>query len=161
MTPDDGRGSSRIVLVGPRAERPPPVPVARAAAPPPRARRGESGWTPRRLTVGLVLGGAMALAGGLLFVARFGVLGGEDSPLLATGFGLFAVGMLVFCGCLVGLVGHGVAALVERLGWGPAAAALAAPAAVPWALWAVGAAPYAVPAALSLLVIGGVVAALR
>lgn len=120
-----------------------------------------SGWTTRRLTVAGALGAVASLLGGLLFMSRFGVLGANDSPLLAMGFGLFVIGMVVFCAALIALLGMGIGVVAERRGWAPAAGAVAAPPALAWALHAVGAVGYAVPAVLSIVLIGALVAALR
>ena len=119
------------------------------------------GWTTRRLTIAGALGAAATVLGGLMFLSRFGVFGANDSPLLAMGFGLFVIGMVVFCAALVALLGTGVSAIAGRHGWTPAAAAILAPLALMWMLYAVGAVTYAVPAVLSLVLIGGLVVALK
>jgi len=121
----------------------------------------QSGWTTRRLTVAAGLGAAATIAGGVVFLSRFGVFGANDSPLLAIGFGLFVIGMVVFCACLIALVGTGISVLAERHGWSPAAVAVFAPLSLVWALWLLGAVSYAVPAVLSLVLIGGLVVALK
>ena len=58
----------------------------------------QSGWTTRRLSVAAVLGAAAVIAGGLVFVAKFG---GDrapgDNPFMAFAFGLFVIGMVVLC----------------------------------------------------------------
>ncbi|MGH2943132.1 MAG: hypothetical protein ACRDLN_10235 [Solirubrobacteraceae bacterium] len=121
----------------------------------------QSGWTTRRLTIGGALGAAATVAGGGVFLSKFGVLGANDSPLLAIGFGLFVIGMVVFCACLIALLGIGIGTLAERRGWPPAAAAVLAPLALVWALWGAGAVGYAIPAVASLVLIGGLVVALK
>lgn len=179
MAPD-GAGSQRIVVIGgggrpqPQAAQPASVvPVGPAPAPIPREahpRREASakkpamqqtGWTPRRLTIACALGAAASLIGGIAFVSKFGVLGGEDSPLLAMGFGLFVIGMVVFCAALIALLGIGIGTLAERSGRPSAAGAVAAPLAFAWALYLLGAVGYAVPAVISLVLIGGLVVALK
>jgi hypothetical protein len=120
-----------------------------------------SGWTTRRLAT---FGGAGALAtllGGGMFLSRFGVFGANDSPLLAMGFGLFVIGMVVFCASLVALLGIGLGAIVQRSGWAPAAGIVVVPLALAWAIYGLGAVGYAVPAVLSLVLIAGVVVALK
>ncbi|HEV2785783.1 MAG TPA: hypothetical protein VGV67_05305 [Solirubrobacteraceae bacterium] len=119
------------------------------------------GWTTRRLTIAGALGAGATALGALMFLSRFGVLGANDSPLLAMGFGLFVIGMVVFCAALVALLGTGIAEIAERGGWGPAAAAVMVPLALMWALYALGAVTYAIPAVLSLVLIGGLVVALK
>jgi hypothetical protein len=121
----------------------------------------QSGWTTRRLTVAGALGGAATIVGGVVFLSRFGVFGANDSPLLAIGFGLFVIGMVVFCAALIALIGMGISVLAERHGWSPAAVAVFAPLSLVWVLWALGAVGYAVPAVLSLVLIGGLVVALK
>lgn len=119
------------------------------------------GWTTRRLTMAAALGAGASLLGGITFVSKFGVLGGEDSPLLAMGFGLFVIGMVVFCAAVVALLGTGFAILAERTGWTAAAAVALGPLALIWALYLLGAVGYAVPAVISLVLIAGLVAALK
>ena len=121
----------------------------------------QSGWTTRRLTVACALGAAGALLGGLVFMSKFGVAGANDSPLLAIGFGLFVIGMVVFCAALIALLGIAIGIVVERRGWAPAAGGVAAPLALAWALHLAGVLGYAVPAVISIVLIGAVVAALR
>ena len=58
----------------------------------------QTGWTTRRLSVAAVLGAAAVIAGGLVFVAKFGGdRGPGDNPFMAFAFGLFVIGMVVFC----------------------------------------------------------------
>ena len=121
----------------------------------------QSGWTTRRLTLGAAMGAAATIAGGVLFMARFGEIGGESSPLLAIGFGLFAIGMIVFCACLIALIGVGIVTLAAKRGWPLAALVVAAPLAAAWGLWAAGIVVYAAPAVLSLVLIAGLLVALK
>ncbi len=122
----------------------------------------QSGWTIQRLTVAAALGAAAVIAGGLVFVTKFG---GDrapgDNPFMAFAFGLFVIGMLVLCGALIALIGTGVGVVAERRGWGPAAVATFAPLAIVWMLYLVGVVGYSIPAVLSLLLIGGFVVALK
>jgi hypothetical protein len=161
--PTNGPGSQRIVVVGdqrPPYEAPPPPKQRRARE---RAQRPDpqSGWTTGRLTIGGALGASALLAGALLFTSKFGANAGKASPFLAVGFGLFAIGMLVFCSCLIALIGTGLIAVSERRGWTPAALAVLVPLAFAWALWMLGAVGYAVPAVISLVLIGGLMVALK
>jgi hypothetical protein len=120
-----------------------------------------TGWTPRRLTIAGALGAAAVLLGGLLFMSKFGVLGGNDSPVMAMGFGAFAIGMIVFCAALVALLGTGIQGLVERNGWPLAASIVLGPLVLAWAIYLVGLVGYAVPAVISLVLLGGLVVALK
>ena len=121
----------------------------------------QSGWTTRRLSVAAALGAAAVIAGGLVFVAKFG---GDrapgDNPFMAFAFGLFVIGMIVFCAAVIALIGTGVSVIGHSRGWARAAVIAFAPLAVVWLLYLAGVVGYAVPAVLSLLVIGGFVAAL-
>jgi hypothetical protein len=121
----------------------------------------QHGWTTRRLTIAGALGAGATILGGVMFLSKFGVFGANDSPLLAIGFGLFVIGMIVFCAALIALLGTGIGGLAEQRGWGPAAGAVAAPLALAWGLYGLGAVGYAIPAVLSLVLIGGLVAALK
>ena len=122
----------------------------------------QSGWTVRRLSVAAVLGAAAVIAGGLVFVSKFG---GDrapgDNPFMAIAFGLFVIGMIVFCAALIALIGTGLSIVAETRGWLPAAVAAFAPLAVVWLLYLAGAVGYAVPAVLSLVLIAGFVVALK
>lgn len=120
-----------------------------------------NGWTTRRLASACALGAGASILGGILFVSKFGVLGGNDSPVLAMGFGLFVIGMVVFCAALIALLGMGISVIAEQRGWGPAAGVVMAPLALAWAIYLLGAVGYAVPAVLSLVLIGGLVVALK
>ncbi|MDP2711760.1 MAG: hypothetical protein Q8O56_11130 [Solirubrobacteraceae bacterium] len=121
----------------------------------------QNGWTIRRLTGAAVLGAAAATAGGVVFLSRFGVFGASDSPFLAVGFGLFVIGMVVFCAALIALLGTGIGAVAEQRGWAPAAIAVFAPLALCWLLYLAGLVGYAIPAVVSLVLIGGLIAALK
>jgi len=120
-----------------------------------------SGWTTQRVSIAAVLGAAAVIAGGLVFVAKFG---GDrapgDNPFMAFAFGLFVIGMVVFCAAVIALIGTGVSVLADTRGWAPAAAVAFAPLAVVWGLYLAGVVGYAVPAVLSLVLIGGFVVAL-
>ena len=122
----------------------------------------QSGWTTRRLSVAAVLGAAAGIAGALVFVAKFG---GDrapgDNPFMAFAFGLFVIGMVVFCAAVIALIGTGVSAIAETRGWAPAAVAAFAPLAIVWLVYLAGAVGYAIPAVLSLVIIGGFVVALK
>lgn len=153
-----GAGSQRIAVIG--DQRPP----RDAPAPREPARRTpmqQPGWTTRRLTIGGALGATAVLAGGLMFTWKFGASGANASPFLAVGFGMFAIGMVVFCACLIALIGTGIIALSERRGWARTALFVFAPLALVWALWSLGAVGYAIPAVLSLVLIGGLLVALK
>ena len=159
-----GAGSQRIVVIG--GEGQPRAPAPRDVHPPrePAAKKKpamQHGWTTRRLAVAGVLGAAATLLGGLMFLSKFGVFGANDSPLLAMGFGVFVIGMVVFCAALIALLGSGISVIADTSGWVPAAGVVAVPLALAWAIYGVGAVGYAVPAVLSLVLIGGVVVALK
>jgi len=163
-----GAGSQRIVVIGGRPRPPEPEPEPeRDVHPPPQppvnqhSMERRSAWTTRRLTIAAGLGAAATIAGGVMFLSKFGVFGSNDSPLMAMGFGLFVIGMVVFCASLIALLGTGIGVLAERHGWAPAAMAVFAPLALVWALWGLGAVGYAVPAVLSLVLIGGLVISLK
>jgi len=122
----------------------------------------QSGWTTRRLTVAAALGAAAVVAGGLVFVSRFGGdRAAGDNPFMAVAFGLFVIGMIVFCAALIALIGMGVSVIAETRGWTRAAVAAFAPLALVWLLYLAGAVGYALPAVLSLVLIGGFVVALK
>src|SRR5687768_6933831 len=108
-----GAGSQRIVVVGgvgrPPPSDPPALPAAREPGPRgegPAAKRAmqSHGWTPRRLAGAAAFGAVAVVAGGLVFVAKFG---GDrapgDNPFMAFAFGLFVIGMVVFCAALIAL----------------------------------------------------------
>lgn len=121
----------------------------------------QSGWTTRRLAIGGGLGAAALVLGAVLFTSKFGTTGTAASPFLAVGFGLFAIGMVVFCACLIALVGTAISAVVEQRGWAPAALGVLAPLALVWLLYLAGAVGYAIPAVISLVLIGGLIVALK
>lgn len=174
--PSNGAGSQRIIVIGDSRDRIPPAASPAPVAPRPHhaardlpARRegpatrrmAQSGWTTRRLTIGGALGGAAVVLGGVLFQSKFVTSGTAASPFLAVGFGLFAIGMVVFCASLIALVGLGISGVVEQRGWAPASLAVAAPLALVWLLYLAGAVGYAIPAVISLVVIGGLIVALK
>jgi hypothetical protein len=121
----------------------------------------QAGWTTRQLTIAGALGAAASLLGGVMFVSRFGVSGANDSPLLAMGFGLFVIGMVVFCAALIALLSTGISIVAARSGWPAAAGIVVAPLGLTWALHLFGAVGYAVPGVLSLVLISGLVVALK
>ena len=121
----------------------------------------QSGWTIRRLSVAAALGAAAVIAGGLVFVAKFGGdRAAGDNPFMAFAFGLFVIGMIVFCAAVIALIGTGVSVIGRTRGWAAAATIAFAPLAVVWLLYLAGVVGYAIPAVLSLVVIGGFVVAL-
>ena len=152
----EGRDSARIVLVGRRADGP-----ADAAAPRPRDGAPASGWTVRRLVNGASLGGIATVLGGLVFQKNFQLLGDNNPLLLAMGFGLFVVGMIVFTLCLIGLSAVAVRSLVATRGWSAAVLAGVAASAPLVLLGAAGVVPLAFPALIVLMVTGGYVLALK
>lgn len=170
---DQGAGSGRIVLVGapsnpefeelPPSDWRPPVRAERPARVHPLARRPmqTNGWTIRRLTTAAAFGAGALGVGALLFVARFGSGDGAGGPLLAAGFGLFVIGMVVFCAALIALLGSGIGRLATRHGWPRAAALALGPPAFAWGLLGLGIVGFAIPAVLSLILISGFVVALR
>ena len=164
MSPN-GAGSQRIVVIGADAQARAPAPATPDVHPPrePPAKKPamQHGWTIRRLAVAGALGAAATLLGGLMFLSKFGVFGANDSPLLAMGFGLFVIGMVVFCAALIALLGTGISVIADTSGWALAAAVVGVPLALAWAIYAAGAVGYAVPAVLSLVLIGGLVVALK
>jgi hypothetical protein len=166
----DGAGSQRIVVIGAEGEArtpaPVPAPVPRDVRPPrerrPKQPQMQHGWTIRRLAVAAALGAAATLLGGVVFLWGFnGATDNIDSPLLAMGFGLFVIGMVVFCAALIALLGTGISGIADTSGWALAAGVVGVPLALAWAIYGVGAVGYAVPAVLSLVLIGGLVAALK
>lgn len=120
-----------------------------------------NGWTTRRLTTAAVFGAGALGVGALLFVARFGSGDGSGGPLLAAGFGLFVVGMVVFCAALIALLGTAIARLATLRGWPRAAALALGPPAFAWGLLGLGVVGFAIPAVLSLILISAFVVALR
>ena len=166
--PSNGAGSQRIVVIGedaaPRAA-PAPQPQPHEMHPSgqdgPKSHVMQRGWTTRRLTIAGALGAGATVLGGVLFLSKFGVLGGNDSPVLAMGFGLFVIGMVVFCAALVALLGLGIGGIAYRHGWPRAAGIIFGPLALAWGLYGLGVFAYAVPAVLSLVLIAGLVVALK
>jgi hypothetical protein len=154
----EGQGSARIVLVGRRQEGRPA-----GDGPPAHPRFGgrPSGWTVRRLINGASLGGIATVAGGLVFQQNFRLLGDNNPVLLAMGFGLFVVGMIVFTLCLIGLSAAAVRSLVASRGWGAAVLAGLATSSPLFVLSAVGVVSLAFPALFVLMVTGGFVLALK
>jgi hypothetical protein len=69
--------------------------------------------------------------------------------------------MVVFCAALIALLGTGISVIADTSGWALAAGVVGVPLALAWAIYGVGAVGYAVPAVLSLVLIGGLVAALK
>lgn len=163
MAPD-GQGSSRIVLVGRSADARPPSPPAggRAGGQQPRAPGAVAGgWTVRRLINGASLGGVATVAGGLVFQKNFRLFGDHNRVLLAMGFGLFLVGMIVLSLCLIGLAAAGVRALVAGQGWAAAVLLMFAPTVPLVLLNMIGVISYALPALFVIIVAGGFALALK
>jgi hypothetical protein len=156
-------GQGRIILVGRAPDARPPAEPA-AEPPPPRERPGAaagSGWTVRRLINGALLAGLATIAGGLIFQKNFQLFGDNNRQLLAMGFGLFVVGMVVLTLCLIGLAARGVRAIVAGQGW-PAAVVLGYAPAIPLVLLhMIGVLSYAFPAFFVILVTGGFALALK
>ena len=154
----EGRGSARIVLVGRR-----PDGRSRGDGPPVRPRRDArpSGWTVRRLINGASLGGIATVAGGLVFQQNFQLLGDNNPLLLAMGFGLFVIGMIVFTLCLIGLSAAAVRSLVASRGWAAAVLAGLAASSPLLLAGAVGVVSFAFPALFVLMMTGGFVLALK
>ena len=67
---------------------------------------------------------------------------------MAFAFGLFVIGMVVFCAALIALIGTGVSVIAETRGWAPAALLAFAPLALVWLLYLAGGVGYAIPAVL-------------
>jgi hypothetical protein len=178
-SPSDGAGSRRIVVIGAErrsvADAPAPAaaPVPVRSSPvrerPPRREVGvrsrsmqQPGWTVQRLTIAAGLGAAAVIAGALVFVAKFGGdRAAGDNPFMAIAFGLFVIGMIVFCASVIALIGTGVGVVAETRGWTPAASAVLAPLGLAWVLYLAGVVGYAIPGVLSLVLIGGLVVALK
>jgi hypothetical protein len=167
--PSDGAGSQRIVVRG-AAGRPPHAPTSRdpgevspvGEAPSVKRPLQQSGWTTRRLTVAAALGAAAVIAGGLLFVAKFGGdRSAGDNPLMAIAFGLFVIGMVVLCAAVIALIGMGLSVVAETRGWAPAAITAFVPVALVWLLYLAGGVGYAIAAVLSLVLIAGFIVALK
>ncbi len=178
MATDGGQG--RIILVGrARDARPPAEPAPPPLTPPPptrerereeprvpreRARRrqpAESAWTLRRLINGALFSGMATIAGGLVFQQNFRLFGDGNRQLLAAGFGLFVVGMVVLTLCLIGIAARGVQKIVAGQGWGAAVVLGFAPAIPLLLLNMVGVLSYAFPALFVIIVAGGFALALK
>lgn len=161
----DGQGSARIILVGRTPEqRPAAEPERRPVSEQPRARAGGAaapGWTVRRLIDGAALALVGTVAGGLIFQKNFQLFGDNNRQLLAMGFGLFVVGMVVLTLCLIGLAAAGVRALVASQGWAAAVLLLFAPAVPLVLLNMLGVLPYAIPSLFVIIVAGGFALALK
>ncbi len=165
----DGQGSARIILVGrsgdarpvsepsqPRqferpAERPRPAGAAVAG----------KGWTVRRLVNGAVFSGLATIAGGLVFQKNFQLFGDNNRQLLAIGFGLFVVGMIVLTLCLIGLAAAAVRTLIAGQGMAAAVLLSLAPAVPLVLLNKLGVLSYAFPALFVIVVAGGFTLALK
>ncbi|HUR84346.1 MAG TPA: hypothetical protein VMY78_03305 [Solirubrobacteraceae bacterium] len=162
----EGQGSARIVLVGrtPSEGRSEPSP-RRPARREPRRRATPgaiaSHWTVRRLINGASLGGVATVAGGLVFQKNFQLFGDNNRFLLAMGFGLFVIGMVVFTLCLIGLASRGVRSLAATRGWGVAVLAAIAPALAFSMLAVAGVLAWAFPALFALIAAGGFALALK
>jgi hypothetical protein len=167
-------GQGRIILVGrtpdgrPPAQPPAPPPPRDGGRTPrerrPRERPGggaASGWTVRRLMNGALLAGLATIAGGLVFQKNFQLFGDNNRQLLAMGFGLFVVGMVVLTLCLIGLAARGVRAIVAGQGWAAAVVLGYAPAIPLVLLNVIGVLSYAFPAFFVILVTGGFALALK
>ncbi|HEY0343996.1 MAG TPA: hypothetical protein VGC59_05095 [Solirubrobacteraceae bacterium] len=150
----EGHDSARIVLVGRR-------PGAGGGPQVGDGERPRSGWTVRRLINAASLGGVATVAGGLVFQRNFQLFGDNNPLLLAMGFGLFVVGMIVLTLCLIGLAAAAVRALVATRGWGAAVLAGLAASAPLLLLGFVGVVSFAFPALFVLMVTGGFVLALK
>ncbi|MEA2156434.1 MAG: hypothetical protein QOE11_2574 [Solirubrobacteraceae bacterium] len=120
-----------------------------------------SGWTVRRLVNGAWLAGVATIAGGLVFQKNFQLFGDNNRQLLAMGFGLFVVGMVVLTLCLIGLAAVAVRALVAGQGWPAAILLLFAPAVPLVGLNMLGVISYAFPALFVIIVAGGFTLALK
>lgn len=120
-----------------------------------------SGWTVQRLINAASLGGVAVLVGGLIFQRNFRVLGGDHRALLAMGFGLFAIGMVVLTLGLIGLAAAGVSALIAGQGMAAAVLLAFAPLIPLILLNALGVLSFAFPAFFVIVVAGGFALALR
>jgi hypothetical protein len=163
----------RIILVGrsgadvarPPAEPPRPPVMAPPAAPsptrpsPPAGR--ESGWTVGRLVNGAALAFVATLAGGLIFQKNFQLFGDNNRQLLAMGFGLFLVGMIVLTLCLIGLAARAARSMIANLGLAAALVLALAPLVPLVLLKAIGLLPFAFPALFAIIVAGGFTLALK
>ena len=121
----------------------------------------ESAWTPRRLINGALFSGMATVAGGLVFQHNFQLFGDNNRQLLAAGFGLFVVGMVVLTLCLIGIAARGVHTIVAGQGWAAAVVLGYAPAIPLVLLNMVGVLSYAFPALFLIIVSGGFALALK
>jgi len=168
----------RIILVGrsgtdvarpPAAEvasAPAPAPVPVTARPQPRrapaaADGREAAWTVGRLVNGAAAAFVATLVGGLIFQKNFQLFGDSNRPLLAIGFGLFVVGMIVLTLCLIGLAATAARALIASQGLLAALLLALAPLVPLVLLKAIGLIPFALPALFAIVVAGGFTLALR
>ncbi|MEA2148268.1 MAG: hypothetical protein QOD69_98 [Solirubrobacteraceae bacterium] len=110
---------------------------------------------------GALLAGLATIAGGLVFQKNFQLFGDNNRQLLAMGFGLFVVGMVVLTLCLIGLAARGVRAIVAGQGWAAAVVLGYAPAIPLVLLNVIGVLSYAFPAFFVILVTGGFALALK
>ena len=161
----EGQGSARIVLVGRTPQARPEAPQRAPVSGPPRTRSrtsaAQSHWTVRRLINGASLAGLATVAGGLVFQKSFQLFGASNRELLAMGFGLFVIGMVVFTLCLIGLAARGVRSLAETRGWGVAVLAAVAPTLAFVMLGLTGVLAFAFPALFAIIVAGGFALALK
>jgi hypothetical protein len=170
-------GQGRIILVGrtrdprPPAEHAPPPPMPereplREREREPRRERAPrvrtaSAWTLRRLINGALFSGLATVAGGLVFQHNFQLFGDNNRQLLAAGFGLFVIGMVVLTLCLIGIAARGVHKIVAGQGWAAAVVLGYAPAIPLVLLNMVGVLSYAFPALFVIIVSGGFALALK
>ena len=172
---NDGPGSARIILVPrprPEASRAPAEPPAARAEPvappqpvmsepPPEPARGLGGWTVGRLVNGAALALLATVAGGLVFQKNFQLFGDNNRQLLAMGFGLFVVGMVVLTLCLIGLAAAAARSLIASQGLVAALLLALAPIVPLVLLKTIGLIPFAFPALFAIIVAGGFTLALR
>lgn len=164
----------RIILVGrPDSDvarapaQPPRPPVTAQTAPrgaparPPASAPRASGWTVGRLVNGAALSFVATVVGGLIFQKNFQLFGDNNRQLLAAGFGLFVVGMVVLTLCLIGIAARGVHKIVAGQGWGAAVLLGYAPAIPLVLLNMIGVLSYAFPALFLIIVSGGFALALK
>jgi hypothetical protein len=129
----------------------------RAPASAPRA----SGWTVGRLVNGAALSFVATVVGGLIFQKNFQLFGDNNRQLLAIGFGLFVVGMVVLTLCLIGLAATAARSLISNLGLAAALLLALAPLVPLVLLKTIGLIPFAFPALFAIVVAGGFTIALK
>jgi hypothetical protein len=160
----------RIILVGRSgvdAPRPPADPgrppmLQEPATPRPPAPAGRAGgWTVGRLVNGAALALVATLVGGLIFQKNFQLFGDNNRQLLAIGFGLFVVGMVVLTLCLIGLAAAAARALIAGQGLAAALLLALAPLVPLVLLETIGLIPFAFPALFAIIVAGGFTLALK